>query len=278
MYRSVHHSLESVLGLFSKMQQESPSGSTLRQPCASATSAYELQEKDLGKLHRMAARGDLAWLRRWRWWLKRVGFDKQDKENRTPLHLACANGHADVVRFLVQENCQLNLVDNFGRSPLMKTAECQQEECAAILLEHGADPNLADADGNTALHLAVLAANAAVAVLLLEHHANADAQNQEGYTPLHLAVSKHREKVERLCQKKGADGHAQEQRESKLLLETVDGKTTEESSAGGAEEKSVLSSPCPVKTADPTWAALAQDRGGRILNCGRDNEENCNGL
>uniref|UniRef100_A0A663N219 Uncharacterized protein n=1 Tax=Athene cunicularia TaxID=194338 RepID=A0A663N219_ATHCN len=180
------------------MQQESPSGSTLRQPCASATSAYELQEKDLGKLHRMAARGDLAWLRRWRWWLKRVGFDKQDKENRTPLHLACANGHADVVRFLVQENCQLNLVDNFGRSPLMKVSECQQEECAAILLEHGADPNLADADGNTALHLAVLAANAAVAVLLLEHHANADAQNQEGYTPLHLAVSKHREKVERL--------------------------------------------------------------------------------
>ena len=38
---------------------------------------------------------------------------------RTPLHLACANGHADVVRFLVQEKCQLNLADHFKRSPLM---------------------------------------------------------------------------------------------------------------------------------------------------------------
>uniref|UniRef100_A0A8D0KSA2 Uncharacterized protein n=1 Tax=Strix occidentalis caurina TaxID=311401 RepID=A0A8D0KSA2_STROC len=185
-----------------------------RSPCASATSAYELQQKDLGRLHRMAARGDLAWLRRWRWWLKRVDIDRQDKEKRTPLHLACANGHADVVRFLVQENCRLNLVDNFKRSPLMTAVQCQQEECVAILLEHGADPNLADADGNTALHLAVLSANTAVTGLLLEHHANADAQNQEGYTPLHLAVSKHQEKMEGLLQKKGADGHAQEQRES----------------------------------------------------------------
>uniref|UniRef100_A0A8C8BG79 Uncharacterized protein n=1 Tax=Otus sunia TaxID=257818 RepID=A0A8C8BG79_9STRI len=175
-----------------------------------------LQEKDLGRLHRMAARGDLAWLRRWRWWLKRVDIDRQDKEKRTPLHLACANGHADVVRFLVQENCQLNLADNFKRSPLMTAVQCQQEECVAILLECGADPNLADADGNTALHLAVLSANIAITELLLEHHASTDAQNKEGYTPLDLAVSEYPEKTEGLLQKKGADGHAQEQRESSL--------------------------------------------------------------
>uniref|UniRef100_A0A672U6X3 Uncharacterized protein n=1 Tax=Strigops habroptila TaxID=2489341 RepID=A0A672U6X3_STRHB len=162
--------------------------------------AYELQEKDLGRLHRAAAHGDLAWLRRWRWWLKRVGIDK------TPLHLACVNGHADVVRYLVQKNCQLNFADSFKRSPLMKAVQCQQEECVAILLEHGADPNLADADGNTALHLAVLCQTC-----LCFSKWNY-LSFQDGYTPLNLAISRHEEEMVEFLLTKGADRHAQDQR------------------------------------------------------------------
>ncbi|NXD03203.1 ANR26 protein, partial [Certhia familiaris] len=97
---------------------------------------------------------------------------------RTALHLACANGHVDVVMYLVENKCKLNLFDNDNRSPLMKAVQCQQEKCVGILLEHGADPNLADADGNTALHLAVLSGNTAVAGLLLEYNASIDAQNK----------------------------------------------------------------------------------------------------
>ncbi|XP_033918802.1 ankyrin repeat domain-containing protein 26-like [Melopsittacus undulatus] len=179
-----------------------------------ASTAYDLREKNLGRLHRAAAQGDLAWLRRWRWWLKRVGTDKRDKQKRTPLHLACANGHVDVVKYLVQKNCQLNLVDRLKRSPLMTAVECRQEKCVAILLEHGADPNLADADGNTALHLAVLSTNTTVAGLLLEHNADIDAQNKDGHTPFHLAVSRHQEEMVEFLQKKGADRHAQDQQES----------------------------------------------------------------
>ncbi|XP_042649270.1 ankyrin repeat domain-containing protein 7 [Tyto alba] len=259
---SMLRSMQRVLGLFIKQRQKLPSCSPSGQPRAAATAAaaYKLQEKDLGRLHRRAARGDLTWLRRWRWWVKSVGIDKRDKEKRTPLHLACANGHVDVVRFLIQENCQLNLADNFKRSPLMKAVQCQQEECVAVLLEHGADPNLVDADGNTALHLAVLSPNTAVAGLLLEHNAHMDAQNQEGHTPLNLAVSKHHEEMVELLQKKGADRCAQDQCESKLLLEDMDSVNTEESSAASAEDNAFLCSSCPVRTADSTWAALAQDR------------------
>ncbi|XP_062348485.1 ankyrin repeat domain-containing protein 26-like [Cinclus cinclus] len=130
---------------------------------------------------------------------------------RTPLHLASANGHADVIRYLAGKNCKLNLADDLKRTPLMRAVQCQQEECVAILLEHGADPNLADADGNTALHLAVLSGNATVAGLLLEHNASIDAQNQGGYTPLNLAISKqHKEMLECLL-KKAAGGNAAEQ-------------------------------------------------------------------
>lgn len=56
------------------------------------------------------------------------------------------------------------------------------------------------------------------------------------------------------------------------------GEKVEESSAGGAAVKAVLSSSCPVRTADFTRAALAQDAGGRIHNCGRADEDNPCGL
>lgn len=62
----------------------------------------------------------------------------------------------DVVTYLVEKKCKLNLFDNDYRSPLMKAVQCQQEKCVAILLQHDADLNLTDADSNIALHLAVI--------------------------------------------------------------------------------------------------------------------------
>ncbi|XP_009955547.1 PREDICTED: POTE ankyrin domain family member A-like, partial [Leptosomus discolor] len=141
----------------------------------------------------------------------------------TPLHLACANGHVDVVIYLVENKCKLNLFDNDNRSPLMKAVQCQQEKCVAVLLEHGADPNLADADGNTALHLAVLSPNTSVAGLLLEHNANIDAQNKEGHTPLILAVSEHQGEIVEFLLKNGADVNARDQCERTPLMTAASG-------------------------------------------------------
>ncbi|XP_054667762.1 POTE ankyrin domain family member B-like isoform X3 [Grus americana] len=204
-------------GFGRKRKGQPPSGSA-SVPCPAG--AYELRQKDLGKLHRAAASGDLARVRQG---LKKHGIDGRDKAERTPLHLACASGHVDVVTYLVENKCKLNLLDNDNRSPLMKAVQCQQEECVAILLEHGADPNLADADGNTALHLAVISPNTSVAGLLLEHNANIDAHNKEGYTPLFLAVSEHHEEIVELLLKKGADVHARDQCERTPLMTAASG-------------------------------------------------------
>ncbi|XP_051626186.1 ankyrin repeat domain-containing protein 26-like [Manacus candei] len=206
--------------LLSKKRRQSPSSSPSGQPWAatSSSSASQLREQGLGRLHRAAARGDLGWLRRWRWYVKVVGIDRPDQEMRTPLHLASANGHADVVRYLLRKNSQPNLADSFKRTALMKAVQQEQEECVAVLLEHGADPNLADADGNTALHLAVLSKNTAVAGLLLEHHANSDAQNQWGFTPLKLAALQEHEEILECLVNKAADRPAQAQGERTALV------------------------------------------------------------
>ncbi|XP_075785269.1 ankyrin repeat domain-containing protein 7 isoform X11 [Pelodiscus sinensis] len=181
---------------------------------------YELRERDLGKLHRAAAGGDLGRLQQL---LKKHDVNQLDKENRTPLHLACANGHSDVVSYLVDNKCKLNLCDNDNRSPLMKAVQCQQEKCVTLLLEHGADPNLVDVNSNTAFHLAAHTANISLAVQLLEYNAHIDAQNKEGYTPLAIAITENHQEMVEFLLKKGADVHARDKSKRTPLMIAASG-------------------------------------------------------
>ncbi|XP_039364933.1 ankyrin repeat domain-containing protein 7 isoform X1 [Mauremys reevesii] len=181
---------------------------------------YELREKELGKLHRAAASGDLGRLQQL---LKKHDINQLDKENRTPLHLACANGHSDIVNYLVDNKCKLNLCDNDNRSPLMKAVQCQEEKCATMLLEHGADPNLVDVNSNTALHLAAQTANISLVVQLLEYNAHIDSQNKEGYTPLTIAITENHQEMVEFFLRKGADVHARDKSERTPLMIAASG-------------------------------------------------------
>ncbi|XP_071430152.1 POTE ankyrin domain family member B-like [Pithys albifrons albifrons] len=160
-------------------------------------------------LHSAAACGDLDQLRR-HWWLKRFLINKRNTDKLTPLHLACMNGHADVVQFLVGKNCQLNPCDKFKKSPLIQAVEHQHRDCVAILLEHGASHNLRAAGGNTALHSAVMISSESLVELLLEHGADINAKNELGYTPLVLAITERRKEMIKILLQKGADIHAED--------------------------------------------------------------------
>uniref|UniRef100_G1N9F6 Uncharacterized protein n=1 Tax=Meleagris gallopavo TaxID=9103 RepID=G1N9F6_MELGA len=210
--------MKKIFGFGRKKKGKPPPPGSAASPCPAG--AYELRQKELGKLHRAAAAGDLAQVRQG---LKKQGIDERDKAQRTPLHLACANGHADVVTFLVENKCKLNVFDSDNRSPLMKAVQCQQEKCVVILLEHGADPNLGDASGNTALHLAAVAPNTFLAGILIEHNAHIDAQNKDGCTPLTLAVSEHHDEMVEFLLKKGADVHARDLCERTPLMTAASG-------------------------------------------------------
>nr|XP_035964685.1 ankyrin repeat domain-containing protein 26-like isoform X2 [Halichoerus grypus] len=168
---------------------------------------YNIRDKDLRKMHKVASMGDVRKLQEILFFGKH-GVDERDKMNRTALHLACANGRPDVVAVLVERKCQLDLFDKDYRTALMKAVQCQNERCVTILLEHGADPNLTDIAGNTALHYAAVGSNTSIAEKLLLHHANLEVRNKDELTPFLLAVSENKQQMVEFLIEKEANVHA----------------------------------------------------------------------
>ncbi|XP_012283325.1 ankyrin repeat domain-containing protein 54 [Orussus abietinus] len=80
-----------------------------------------------------------------------------DTQGRSPLHLACLRGHADMVR---------------------------------ILLEHGANPLKRDCFGDTPLHIAVITNKIPIVTLLLMAGTDVLSEDYHGYNPLQLAEAK----------------------------------------------------------------------------------------
>ncbi|XP_070926203.1 ankyrin repeat domain-containing protein 30B-like isoform X5 [Macaca nemestrina] len=127
---------------------------------------------------------------------------------KTALHWACVNGHAEVVTFLVDRKCQLDVLDGENRTPLMKALQCQREDCANILVDSGAGLNIVDVYGNTALHYAVYNKNLSVVAKLLSHGAVIETQNKASLTPLLLAITKRSEQIVEFLLTKNANANA----------------------------------------------------------------------
>ena len=141
-------------------------------------------------------------------------------KDRTPLHVAAAEGKLSVVRFLLDNGAKPDLMTTDSQGPaLLLAAENGHKAVVELLLARGADPNIKDgaalqaaaangfmaivdvllankADINrqggsgTALHRAVYMKRGAIAERLLKSGVNADALSRAGETPLHIAAQR----------------------------------------------------------------------------------------
>ncbi|KAK7501506.1 hypothetical protein BaRGS_00007310 [Batillaria attramentaria] len=111
-------------------------------------------------------------------------------ENITQLHAAAVNGEKQVLSRLIAASglSDLDVGDQFGRSPLMYCVLADRLECAELLLKAGAQVNFRDKGGRTVLHWAAHKGNYRLMKLLLSRGADCREKDNEGQTALHLCT------------------------------------------------------------------------------------------
>ncbi|CAG8971179.1 hypothetical protein HYALB_00010179 [Hymenoscyphus albidus] len=120
-----------------------------------------------------------------------------NEDHQTPLMLASAAGHTDVVHLLCTANPEsIPKRDSRGRDAMMEASRCGHDTCLQILLTFAPssssapsfDPasllKNADVDGNTALHFASSNGHLLVLRTLLAAGADSERRNVWSWTPV----------------------------------------------------------------------------------------------
>jgi hypothetical protein len=102
----------------------------------------------------------------------------------TALGIAAQNDHLEVVRYLVEQSCEMEKAARNGWTPLINASYHGHLDVARYLLEQGADRDKTTNDGNTSLHLAALFGHLETTKLLMVYGADLDARNQDGKLPI----------------------------------------------------------------------------------------------
>jgi ankyrin repeat protein len=94
----------------------------------------------------------------------------------------------ELMDWLIAQGADINVKDEYDRTPLHYHAQVNNVERVALLLERGADIEAQDKYKNTPLHFAEY--NAEVAQLLIEKGADVNAKDDRGNTPLERMLSR----------------------------------------------------------------------------------------
>ncbi|XP_076323123.1 uncharacterized protein LOC143232022 isoform X2 [Tachypleus tridentatus] len=123
------------------------------------------------KIHEAAKSGDLHVIKLL---LKndRKRIETVDERGWTPIHLAAANGHVDIIKFLAQEGAHLAALDPSGYTAIHLAAMNGHASCIEILLNQGCEIENVTSEGFTPLHLTVINDHVDCCKLLLSMGAN----------------------------------------------------------------------------------------------------------
>eukprot|EP00871_Galdieria_phlegrea_P006059 jgi/Galph1/940/GphlegSOOS_G5668.1 len=122
--------------------------------------------------------------------LRQVINSKTYESHTTPLHCAASKNQPDICKMLLERGAEVNAVDIYGYSPLIRVAQRGNDSCLEVLMSCGAEVNQRDSEGNTALHMACEMGYCRTIELLLSNKAtNVSICNESGNTARDLLPS-----------------------------------------------------------------------------------------
>jgi ankyrin repeat protein len=124
--------------------------------------------------------------------LSREMLDARDANGNTALHYAAMHNQRDFARILLSNGACANLQSNTEETPLTLAAAAGHKEMVELLIEAGADVNKPCEDSWTCLHiLAESKKRYAVDILcyLIDHGANPTSRNSTGQTAADVATN-----------------------------------------------------------------------------------------
>lgn len=108
-----------------------------------------------------------------------------------PLILASQQGRSDVVRFLIDRNAALDVVDQYGNNALWAACYAENSDCIDALIGAGIDINHQNcASGATALIFAASSGREKVVEQLLAAGADPTLKTHDDFTALDLASTR----------------------------------------------------------------------------------------
>lgn len=118
-------------------------------------------------------------------------FEKSiDSDNVSLLHWASVNNHLNIVKFFVENKCQIDIKGGKKHAtPLHWAVKKGHFDVISYLLSNEADPYSVDIDGQNCLHIAVKFGSVNIVLLLLNSGMDPEITDNNGMTSLALAVS-----------------------------------------------------------------------------------------
>jgi len=142
---------------------------------------------------------------------------------KTPpaLHCAVYFKNSALVSLLLENGCNIDLIDSNNETPLHIAVKWAHESMVELLVTHKANIDAKDKNNYTPLHHAILIGHYAITSFLIQHGVNIEAKSKPDLkTPLFFACEKGREEIVSLLIENGADTTVVD-KDGKTLLEVA---------------------------------------------------------
>lgn len=142
----------------------------------------------------------------------------QGKERLSPLSWAAARGDYDLCVQLLERKGRVLSKDKFKRTPLIMACRNGHVKIASLLLQHGSEWNHCDSSQNSVLHYAAAFGWKECLDLLIEHGADLNKENMWRVTPICIAMLKnHQGIVKEMLKREGVDVNGKDDKGRTLL-------------------------------------------------------------